>query len=154
MEVNLLKTVYNSPFAKFTEKGKDIIMVIDTPDTIHVGLETSYGSFQYFAQDRYTNYFLNEMYKVGINPFTLGVVLKYESDAKALSDDITTLALGEIADKQEATILAAVKAKNTNAVVADITVSAITDTTATLKGKGEYTGTVKVSYTIASAKTK
>jgi uncharacterized protein YfeS len=31
MEVNLLKTVYNSPFAKFTEKGKDIIMVIDTP---------------------------------------------------------------------------------------------------------------------------
>jgi hypothetical protein len=154
MEVNLLKTVYNSPFAKFTEKGKDIIMVIDTPDTIHVGLETSYASFQYFAQDRYTNYFLNEMYKVGINPFTLGVVLKYESDAKALSDDITTLELGKIADKQEATILAAVKAKNTNAVVADITVSAITDTTATLKGKGEYTGTVKVSYTIASAKTK
>jgi hypothetical protein len=154
MEVNLLKTIYNSPFAKFTEKGKDIIMVIDTPDTIHVGLETSYASFQYFAQDRYTNYFLNEMYKVGINPFTLGVVLKYESDAKALSDDITTLELGKIADKQEATILAAVKAKNTNAVVADITVSAITDTTATLKGKGEYTGTVKVSYTIASAKTK
>jgi hypothetical protein len=63
------------------------------------------------------------MYKVGINPFTLGVVLKYESDAKALSDDITTLELGKIADKQEATILAAVKAKNTNAVVADITVS-------------------------------
>jgi hypothetical protein len=154
MEVNLLKTVYNSPFAKFTEKGKDIIMVIDTPDTIHVGLETSYASFQYFAQDRYTNYFLNEMYKVGINPFTLGVVLKYESDAKALSDDITTLELGKIADKQEATILAAVKAKNTNAVVADITVSAITDTTATLKGKGGYTGTVNVSYTIASAKTK
>lgn len=59
--------------------------------------------------------------------------------------------MGELADKAEATITAAIDAKNPTAT-GNYTLSAITDTTATATGKGDYTGNVPVTFTIKVTK--
>jgi hypothetical protein len=71
-----------------------------------------------------------------------------EVDVPALSTVITTTELGELADKEAATIQAAVVAKNANATDG-YTITDITDTTANATGDGtKYTGTVALTFTI------
>jgi hypothetical protein len=71
-----------------------------------------------------------------------------EVEVPALSTVITTTELGELADKEAATIQAAVVAKNANATDG-YTITDITDTTANATGDGtKYTGTVALTFTI------
>lgn len=74
-----------------------------------------------------------------------------EVEVPALSTVITTTELGELADKEAATIQAAVVAKNANATDG-YTITDITDTTANATGDGtKYTGTVALTFTVKAA---
>jgi aspartate carbamoyltransferase regulatory subunit len=78
--------------------------------------------------------------------------------SKPLTDDLTDVELGDIKDNKEATILAAVKAKNTAVDETQLEVADITDTGATINvisGSTVYDadGSVPVKFKVAEAST-